>query len=544
MADPKLHLFKSDVSDMALPDKFTYPFCYEPHPLCVLAAKEVQEYLSSCDDWSEELRQGKMFGVLVVKEHNGQIGFLSAFSGNLAHSNQHDYFVPPIYDMLKPDGFFKEEEVEISAINHRIDVMEHSDEYHDLEKRLERKIEMFGKKRQEWRKEMQRAKAERDEKRRSTLTEDEKRALIGESQFQKAELKRKERLWKSEIADLEKELADMRQLLESLKQERKKRSADLQMRLFRQFKIRNGFNEEKDLCDIFDTTVQRVPPAGAGECAAPKLLQYAYVHSLLPVCVAEFWWGASPKSVIRCHGCYYPACQGKCGPILRFMLKGLNVDNNPLAEKRSEEKSLEICYEDDYLLVVDKPAGMLSVPGKEELTSVYDIIRERYPDATGPLIVHRLDMATSGLLLIAKNKEVHKALQEQFKNRTVKKRYVAWLDGIVPTSSGVVSLPLSTDYTNRPCQKVDETDGKQAITRYKVLSRKDGRTWIAFYPLTGRTHQLRVHSAHPLGLNAPIVGDALYGTSDKRLYLHAEYLEFTHPITGKRINIQRLFDEK
>lgn len=317
------------------------------------------------------------------------------------------------------------------------------------------------------------------------------------------------------------------------------RSAALQLKLFQQFRMLNGLGEVKDLCELFLDTPQGIPPAGAGECAAPKLLQYAFLKTLQPICMAEFWWGDSPKNEVRHHGCFYPACQGKCGPILRFMLKGLDVEENPMAQEEFAEKDLTICYEDEYLLVVNKPAGMLSVPGKEKRLSVYEIIRKRYPNATGPLIVHRLDMATSGLLLIAKSTEIHQELQEQFRLRTVKKKYIAWVDGTVESLSGTISLPLSPDYLNRPCQKVDEINGKQATTDYKVLSRENGRTWIAFYPQTGRTHQLRLHAAHISGLNAPIVGDELYGKPAERLYLHAEEIEFTHPVSKKRIRIEK-----
>ena len=539
MTDIKFHFFHSDISGIPLPEKFTYPFCYQPHPLCLLAAEELQLYLSSKTKWKEELQLGKMFGILVVKDLYGNIGFLAAFSGNLAHSNQHKYFVPPVYDLLQPDGFFKKEEEEITAINHLIEEYSHSEAYIHINEKLAQVSAEVDQERKLFKLHMQQAKKDREAKRLLPLSEEESKDLIKESQFLKAEYKRREKKWENQLMEWKLQWENAQHKLDNWKQERKQRSATLQMKLFQQFKMLNGHGEVKDLCELFINTPQKYPPAGAGECAAPKLLQYAFLHQLNPVCMAEFWWGNSPKNEIRHHGCFYPACQGKCGPILRFMLKGLNVEENPLA-KKDENNNLEICYEDESLLVVNKPAGMLSVPGKEKRLSVYEIIRKRYPNLTGPLIVHRLDMATSGLLLIAKNKEVHQKLQEQFKQRSIKKKYVAWLEGIIEKASGTISLPLSPDYLNRPCQRVDEQKGKQAITDYKVLSQKDGRTWIAFYPKTGRTHQLRIHAAHQAGLNAPIVGDELYGKPADRLYLHAEEIEFTHPVSKKRIRIKRL----
>ena len=351
--------------------------------------------------------------------------------------------------------------------------------------------------------------------------------------------KRLERKWKAELSKREAAIKGYEEELHRLKQERKTRSAALQLKLFRQFRMQNALGEEKDLCELFAPTPQRIPPAGAGECAAPKLLQYAYLHQLHPLAMAEFWWGDSPVTEIRKHGHYYPACKGKCAPILTFMLQGLDVEENPLTKDKHTGWSPDIVYEDEDLLVVNKPAGILSVPGKEGGRSLIERIRDLYPDAQEWQAVHRLDMATSGLLLFAKNKRTYQHLQAQFKNKTVKKRYVAWLDGIVPSDSGSISLPLCPDWMNRPRQMVNHTDGKPAQTRYEVLCRTEKQTRIAFYPLTGRTHQLRVHAASVEGLNAPITGDELYGTKSDRLYLHAESIEFVHPRTGKRIHIEK-----
>ena len=606
-----IHFFKKPVSHLALPEKFTYPFHYTPHPLCVLAAEEVKEYIASRKEWQEELASGKMFGVLIVQTDNGitnneenQIGYLAAFSGNLAGKNLHPYFVPPVYDLLQPEGFFKIEEEQISAINIRIRELENSSSYLGSKEKWKIETEQAKAVLNQAKAELKMAKEAREIRRQSSpeLSEEEQASLIRESQYQKAEYKRLEKEWKKRLEELETEVRHFDIEIERLKTERKERSAALQRKLFEQFRMLNAQGEVKDLYTIFEQTVQKVPPAGAGECALPKLLQYAYLHQLKPLAMAEFWWGDSPKNEIRHHGYYYPSCKGKCEPILQHMLQGLEVDENPLLNPVHEEEELEIVFEDEWLLVVNKPAGMLSVPGKaEDRDSVYHRLKKKYPEATGPMIVHRLDMATSGLLLVAKTKEVHQDLQAQFANRSIKKRYVAVLDGtIIKTeketkpiaekaillaketvstkktakaertgNTGRIELPLCLNPLDRPRQMVSSEHGKEAITEYQIISESERitsesentfnesnridesersinesrkYTRIVFYPLTGRTHQLRVHAAHPEGLGCPILGDELYGKKADRLYLHAEYIEFRHPIYGDILCIQKEAD--
>ena len=483
--DQFLHTF-SKFEHISLPEQFTYPFHYTPHPLCVKAAEEVQAYLQTRTGWHSELQQGKMFGVLLVRTPEGETGFLAAFSGNLAGSNHHSYFVPPVYDLLNPEGYFKQEEARISEL--------------------------------------------------STVIQSEAKNLEN-THVDATEILRRD-------APLDDN--DDNTNIERLKEERKQRSIALQEWIFRQFRLRNALGEEEDIFSIFKRTAHRNPPAGTGECAAPKLLQYAYLHGFQPLAMAEFWWGNSPKGEIRRHGHYYPSCRQKCEPILGFMLQGLDVEPNPLLTSVTDATLLETVYEDEYLLVVNKPAGMLSVPGKTGQASVLSILQERYPDATGPLLVHRLDMDTSGLLLAAKDKDIHTLLQKQFEGRSVKKRYVALLDGIPhgKEPKGFIRLPLRPDFDNRPLQMVCFEYGKPAVTRYELLPPSQGGqggllTRIALYPETGRTHQLRVHAAHPDGLDCPIVGDPLYGRPSDRLYLHAEALEFRHPVTSQRMHITK-----
>ncbi|MCE9287959.1 RNA pseudouridine synthase [Bacteroides fragilis] len=533
------HSFQTSIAGIELPRLFTYPFHYTPHPLCVMAAGEVQAYINKQTRWKEELDKGKMFGVLIVRTSNGQTGYLAAFSGNLCGSNSHSFFVPPVYDLLKPDGFFKIEEEQISAINHQIGQLQNCDRYLELQQKMERETASSQQALSEARKVLKAAKEKREQRRLHRTNENEQAAMIRESQYQKAEFKRLERYWKEQISEIKTELESFSSQIEALKAERRNRSAALQQKLFQQFNFLNAKGETKNLCAIFEETVQKTPPAGAGECAAPKLLQYAYLSGLSPIAMAEFWWGESPKTEIRHHGYYYPSCRGKCEPILRHMLQGLNVEPAPSERYSLSQNMPEILFEDQWLLVLHKPEGVLSVPGKSEEQSIYSLLRARYPEATGPLVVHRLDMATSGLLLAAKTQEVHRHLQAQFENRSIKKRYIALLDGILPEEEGVIDLPICPDYLDRPRQMVNEELGKTAITRYQVMDRKNGQTRIAFFPLTGRTHQLRVHAAHPLGLNCPIVGDELYGRKAERLYLHAEYLEFIHPVSGQRMVIEK-----
>lgn len=532
-----IHRFSHKITGIPLPVAFTFPFHYTPHKLTILAADEVQAYLRSRTDWEEELHAGKMFGVLVVRTSNGQIGYLAAFSGNLAGSNLHDFFVPPIYDLLQPDGFFRIEEANISAINMQIKKMEESMEYQSARTTLAEITSMAEQQLSKAKHALKEAKAEREKKRAQGVNETELKRMERESQFQKAEYKRMERRMKDEINVYTEKLQTIERTIDQLKQERRKRSARLQQQLFEQFHILNAKGEIKDLCEIFKDTPQKTPPAGAGECALPKLLQFAYLHRLEPLAMGEFWWGMSPKDEIRHEGHFYPSCKSKCEPILKHMLIGLKVEKNPLAENIHKDTPLEIIYEDEWIVVINKPAGMLSVPGKDNLDSVSQRLHRLYPHATGPLIVHRLDMATSGLMLAAKDKNIHQQLQALFETRKIKKRYTAILEGNVPDNEGKITLPLCPDINDRPRQRVDYEYGKPAVTLYKVLEKTPDETLVSFYPQTGRTHQLRVHAAHNQGLNCPIKGDELYGKKSDRLYLHATELSFIHPVTGKKMHI-------
>lgn len=535
------HSYNKDISSIPRPSQFTYPFHYTPHPLCIEAARELKEYLTLQSDWQEELEEGKMFGVMAVESQEGEVGFLAAFSGILAGSNRHSYFVPPIYDLQDPNGFFKKEEACISAINREISQLENDASFQNIQQETIKLQKQYESEREEMKAHMRASKEKRDKLRRES--KDDKAlmdSLIKESQFEKAELKRQEQAWKLRIQEQQSRAEHYLIKVADLKKERKDRSAALQDELFRHYRIQNALGEVTDLTTLFAETAHRTPPGGAGECAAPKLLQYAYLNHLRPLCMAEFWWGHSSKVELRRHGAYYPACQNKCAPILEFMMRGLDVESNPLIAKAEHHFTPQIIYEDAYLMIISKPSGLLSVPGKGNGDSVYDYIRRLRPEAEGPLILHRLDQATSGLMIIAKTKEVHELLQKQFVNREVKKRYKAILEKEIADKAGHINLPLCPNPEDRPRQMVHYEYGKTAETRYEVLKKSDGRTHITFYPHTGRTHQLRVHAAHPEGLHAPIKGDRLYGSehTEGRLYLHADCIVFYHPVLHERMMIE------
>lgn len=521
----------------ALPSRFTYPFCYTPHPLCLAAAVAVQRYVDNCGVLAAEPGGGKMFGVLVVTDEAGQLGFLAAYSGLLAHRNDWPYFVPPVFDAQQPGGYFKMREAQISALGRDIDAMEHDSTYivtrdnrDALAAEAQRAID-------DYRRQMAEAKQRRDLRRLSPLTPDEEEAMKDESRYMKAQLRRIRKEFSARLDVLDRRIAEHDEKIRMLRERRRSMSDGLQEWLFRRYEMLDAHGHRANLLSIFAHTPQGVPPAGTGDCCAPKLLQYAFLHRLRPVCMAEFWWGLPPRNELRRHGHFYPACSGKCKPLLGYMLRGMDVDPDPLAS--AMDVDLEVIYEDDSIIVVDKPSGMLSVPGKNSCPSVVSLLQSRMDDGAVPMAAHRLDMDTSGLMVVAKSAAACHALQRQFASRRVTKRYVALLDGVpsVPRE-GIISLPMRPDPLDRPRQMVDHIDGREARTRYELVSSRDGRARLNLYPLTGRTHQLRVHCAHPDGLSCPILGDNLYGRPAERLFLHAAEISFTHPVTGAMMRFE------
>lgn len=472
------------------PARFTNPFSYEPHPFVRLAAAQVNDYLCAHAEWAEDLQHGKMFGVLVVRKTHADassLHFLAAFSGQLDGKSQIDYFVPPIYDLLHPDSHFQHEQSRIDSLNHRLAA-------HDID----------------------------------TAT------------------------------------------AKALREERKSRSEALQQWLFDQYLCRNARGETATIPQIFKDYYQRTMlhperfeqnalkhhiPSGTGDCCAPKLLQTAYQMGVQPLCMGEWWVGASPRQEIRHAGLFYPACHNKCRPLLSFMLQGLDVEES-LAKQQAASllRQTELLYQDDHVIALNKPSGLLSVPGRDESPSVLDWLTARRLPFYYP--AHRLDQDTSGILLVARTENDYRQLQSQFVRHLTTKRYIALLSRPVTASEGEIRLALRPDFDDRPRQLVDPEHGKQAVTHFRVLDIETRDTLtdpqqaptpcrvtrIELLPDTGRTHQLRVHCAHPDGLGAPILGDRLYGrctaTHYPHLCLHAASLDFLHPVSQQRIHLE------
>ena len=522
-----MHTFPSGTT-AALPERFTDPFRYAPHPLVREAAAMIIRKIGNDPELNDAFMEGKMLGVLITSDLEGHLGYLAGFSGNVGGRSYIDGFVPPIYDLLDPSGYFKTREAEITAINSLISEMQDSADHKTLTDRLS----CYEKSRDEeistMKARMARSKKQREEARRSTSDPASLSGLIRESQFEKAQLKRLKAAWEEKICEARREITKIHDKIKELKSRRAAMSDELQKWIFSQYIVHNHDGEEKSIGEIF-AGLGLIPPGGTGECAAPKLLEHAHRNGLKPLAMGEFWYGESPATAVRTHGHFYPSCTSKCGPLLSFMMKGLEIEKG--AQTSAEPI---IIYEDALLLAVDKPSGMPSVPGLDGRISAYEFLCRTHTDLH---VIHRLDMDTSGLLLFAKTAEAAVHMQRQFEEHTIHKTYHAKLSvsesgkELKAGDNGEISLPLCPDYDERPRQKVDQAQGKAALTRYEVISvSEDGIADVSFHPHTGRTHQLRVHAAHTLGLGRPIVGDMLYGGSPaSRLHLHASSITFRHP---------------
>ncbi len=567
--DPKFHPFTENIGVEELPENFTYPYAYEIHPLARRACEELQKYLQEqqefnhdfgIDHFVEGSNVGKMFGILLVKTPQGEVGYLAAFSGKLARKNHWSYFVPPVVDHLGEEGFYRKGEKELEEINRTVARIERELKFgqwasHKVQLEMQRQREV-----QDFKERIQQNKKRRSEERAQLIAEYSKKnledhreedtekksdegdfifqtkgKLIAESIQEQKDFKELKTRWRNRIAECEERIQVLQNEVLSLKEERKKKSAALQKKMFDQYAFLNARKEKATLWELFARTPLQTPPSGAGDCAAPKLLQYAFSRDYLPLALGEFWWGQSPKAELRRHGHYYPACKGKCQPLLAHMLSATSVEPNPMLAKLSDQRSFEVVFEDEFFIAVNKPAEMLSVPGTTEAPNLLDLAKRRWSEDLK--MVHRLDMSTSGILLIAKGEASYTRLQELFIRRKIHKTYRAILEGVPKHREGRIELPIAQDYLNRPRQKVCSVEGKAALTRYQVVRQQGNDVEVLFYPETGRTHQLRIHSAHQEGLNCPIKGDDLYGKRGERLYLHAERLNFVHPFTGQRIEI-------
>ena len=547
---------------------FTNPFRYSPHPLVRKAARVLMERLDGMissgllpDEVARGFTEGKMLGVLVChseersterhSEERSDVGIstLAAFSGNVGGQSHIEGFVPPIFDLMEDGGYYRVHEAEITAVNKEIEEMELLEkeplELRLKEARINMEAEIF-----------------------LLKTKKKECSSIAESQFANGEIKRAKDRWKNTISELETQLSEVRDRIKSLKKLRAGKSDKLQRWIFEQYIVHNAAGEKASILDIFQKQ-GLMPPGGTGDCAAPKLLNYAYANGLRPLAMGEFWYGKSPATAVRTHGHFYPSCTSKCGPLLSYMMQGLVTQEvwdghpTPPGYCSTYDSSLEagVVFEDEEIVVACKPSGMPSVPGLDGRESLQGWLQK---ELQIPVIsVHRLDMDTSGVIVFAKNSHAEICLKKQFEEHSVRKTYMARLSpadthrfaGDVPLlkagDKGIVELPLSPDYDERPRQKVDPTQGKNSLTEYAVISvNEDGTTDILFYPHTGRTHQLRVHSAHLRGLGRPILGDLLYGGSGTvwsetsecsgnpactRLHLHAHSITFLHPTTGKTL---------
>ena len=580
------------------------PFYYTPSARCEEAATVILKQIQNHPEWHEEVRGGKTFGVLITESET-----LFAYSGQMLGRYDIEGFVPPVFDYLDENGYFKIHEAEIVNINKEIDRLSASNELRQAREALY---------------EAEAGKPMLPHSRDVDPTSEEYEAYCRQRQFEKGEYRRQKAVWNEKVAECRNALQVIQDQITSLKQERKRKSDALQHWLFEHFVMLNAKGEKKNLLDIFSEWAEHtgskcvIPPSGSGECCAPKLLQYAYQKGLKPVEIGEI----CPSSALRASSpqgarrklplfaenvigntnfslapwgedarragegpsfSFRPACQSRCKPILDWMLQGLEVEANPL-EEPEERTSLPILFENESIIVIDKPEGMLSVPGKSKRKSALDILREMRPDCPDLIMAHRLDMQTSGVLIAAKTMNVYREVQRGFATKilapnpnpspargkgvdsisnntsinqsycaknvitpfprageglgvgAVRKTYFALLEGILPMpvgTKGEISLPLSSDYLNRPCQKVDYEKGKEALTLYEVMGEVEiegqKRTLMKLNPVTGRTHQLRVHCAHPDGLGMPILGDDLYGKHAKRLYLHAQEVVIKAP---------------
>ncbi len=532
-----MHLFPADFS-YDIPERFTDPFRYLPHPSVSLAADMLMKQIAGSTELSEYFSEGKMLGVLVVSDTSGQIGYLSAFSGNVAGHSHLEGFVPPIFDLLDPSGHFKSKEAEITAVNTSISVLENSPRLKDLRLRLAQAERDRDEQTGILKERMAVSKRERDKIRHEINDPSLLAGLIRESQFEKAELRRLKLGWEEKIRTIKDDILAIEEDLKTMKRRRAEMSDELQKWIFSQYIVHNALGESSSIGEIF-RKANLIPPGGTGECAAPKLLEYAYRNTLKPLAMGEFWYGRSPATAVRTQGHFYPSCTSKCGPLLGYMLQGLSIssDNSQVFGRP------EIVFEDDHIIAVSKPSGMPSVPGLDGRESLEEWLCRFHGQKI--YAVHRLDMDTSGIILFAKDSDSSVTLQRQFEEHSIHKTYMAQLtrsdegQAVKAGDKGEIRLALGADYDERPRQKADPQQGKSAITVYEVTSvGSDGKIDILFHPHTGRTHQLRVHSAHTLGLGHPIVGDLLYGGSPaSRLHLHAVEISFTHPATGVRMTL-------
>ncbi|NVN80698.1 MULTISPECIES: RluA family pseudouridine synthase [unclassified Vibrio] len=534
---------------LSLPKRFTFPYYYTPHPLCELAMQQLQQSLLDCG--VNETSQGNLYAVLLVQHPQTQeLGYLSAFSGLQLDSSLEPLlssiaFVPSAFDKQQFQALNTQDLTQQTALANDIANLEKTHNLDELTATLSELKNDAGKAIKAFQLTMAANKAQRNELREQANQEKELgnlesaanllKQLGNQSSQEKRDLKALRVKWKQKIAERQSQVDAVESDLKSRKRDYQTVSAELETQRLSHYRFLNQAAEPKSLLELLDG---KDALDGSGDCCLPKLLNFAFEHGFKPLALSEFWWGVPPTDIIRQHGNLYPVCQSKSFEILDHQLSGIELEDNPLIVNPAVGKSFDIVYEDEEIVVVNKPEEFLSVPGKFIEDSVYTRIKARYPNASGPLIIHRLDMSTSGLLILALTAESNKHIQKQFIDRTVEKRYTALLDGEIHGKCGDISLPLRGDISDRPRQLVCHEHGRNAETHWQAVSTNNGKTKVHLYPKTGRTHQLRVHCAHPSGLGVPIRGDDLYGYKRERLHLHAGYLKLIHPTTGEWVEFE------
>jgi len=507
-------------------------------PLIEAIARDLMQHLALDEGYS---REGKMYGVLLVETPSGEQQVLKAFSGILNGNSVIEGWVPPIPggDSVALESArtlvaletMKQELIALQQLPQR-------QQYEALS--LEFKIRL-----QELSVRHCQRKHERQQDRQRLHQIFKGEALAGALE-QLDEQSRQDGITRRQLKrEQNAALQSLRQVVErvdtrirELKQQRLALSRQLQTQMHASYRLSNFMGESLSLSELMPGGSI---PTGTGDCCAPKLLHYAAAHSLKPLAMAEFWWGSSSANDGKVQGDFCGACAERCQPLMGFLLSGL-PQRFPVVEIDQKKLPMPILYEDEWLIVVNKPADLLSVPGRysDRQDSVLSRLRCLLPDEMELTAVHRLDQQTSGILLLARDRQTYRQLSRQFQQRQVRKVYEAVLGGSVTINQGVIELPLTEDFPNRPRQKVDWQRGKPSVTQFQVMATAAGFTRMEFIPVTGRTHQLRVHAAETKGLGVPILGDRLYGccTETRRLHLHARELRFEHPHSGQTLHLQ------
>lgn len=492
-------------------------------PLAEAIANSLMQQIEQNHLYSQE---GKMYGILLVELPNGEPRVIKAFSGLLNGNSMVQGWVSPIpgreeVALLETQTLAKLEAIKQEIIS--LEKLSEREEYKTLSAEYTEQLQALSLHHYH-------SKLQRQTQRQEfwqTLTDESLKIaleqLAAESRLQGIERRNLKRRQNEILQPLQQIITSADQKIAELKQQRKQLSRQLQTEMHAAYRLTNFQGQSLSLQKLLPAGT----PTGTGECCAPKLLHYAATHQLKPLAMAEFWWGNSTVED-KIQGEFYGACLERCQPLMGFLLSGLKPNQ------------VEIIYEDEWLIAVNKSSGLLSVPGRYFHNQDSVISRLRYLYHQEIIAGHRLDQDTSGILLIAKDAITYSQISKQFQKRQVSKVYEALLAGVLNIQEGEINLPLWGNPDNRPYQEVNLAQGKPSLTRFRVMNREGNYTRVEFVPITGRTHQLRVHAADKRGLGMSILGDKLYGDHQNigRLYLHARELRFQHPHVNKILHLQ------